>query len=654
MAKRFLTTAAVIALFGAAVQAQSFGSLHPALQLQAERLPAASTAATSSPRTAAYTYSVSPAPGRVKSLKSFTVTIDGATSVTKGNVSYGNAPRVLDADDNITYCFSMEFSGNTMTVATTKEITAEGKYKLVLPAGFYNIDGTAATEQQEFEYRIGGSDTGIITEQPAGTKVTCYITFLSWFDAGGYLQGMNLEGKPTHYVIGDDGCLYLYNPIIIQPFKGVQTNSYIKGVKDGDEYVFNFPQPISTRIENGVETVQYVNYMKQTDKTYSPASDNKCRFRIDEAGNVVPSPALNDTVEGSGIDNLIGYADADGNWLHYGNYGMTYTKFTPTPHQLPEGVEAQDWTMECYNEGGTKLSADVKVAFRDNEVWAKGLSQKYCPEDWAYGTIADGKVTFDPYLGVSDQVGQYVFLKNNDPTNQHLTLFPLEFAYDPDTKKMTDTMAMTVNPNNRYYYMLEYYIYPVLSDATVELTSRVPKKPETITNFQIMDRNTGRATMQFKYSTENVDGQPLKRSNLYYQMLEPADNDDGFVPYTFTPELFPGLPEAMTFIPYDFQFSNMASTYEGLVNVYFYIPGHDNAGVRMVYKDETGTYYSEPTSWKPFSGVEGIGLDSEPVSTRWYTPQGVRVDASSAPGLYIRVDVFADGTRKVTKTIVTE
>ncbi len=354
-------------------------------------LPSQPTARTSFPVQAKapkvnadYTYSVSPAPGRVQSLQSFVVTVEGATEVTLGTVGYANAPRIIQPSGSAFYLTNLSCSGNTMTLTANKEFTDEGEYSLLLPTGFYNIDGEAPAEEKSFAYTIGGEDNGIITEQPAGTRVNCYTTFISWFVLNNSLYGTNLEGKPTHYVIGDDGCLYLYNPIILQPFGGVQTGSYIKGEKDGDEYLFKFPQPIaSVTGDDGEEQLLYVNYMNiayddEGSSYYKVADTNEYRFKILDNGAVEAYPTLNGSGESGNtlIDNVIGYTDADGEWQGFANNGMIYTAFTPNPHDIPENATIQDWTMTYYNESGQQLASDVNVVISGNDVWVKGFIQQ--------------------------------------------------------------------------------------------------------------------------------------------------------------------------------------------------------------------------------------------------------------------------------------
>jgi hypothetical protein len=551
------------------------------------------------------------------------------------------------------YCFSMTAEGNTMTLAVSSEITDPGNYTFCIPAGFYNIDGEAATDSYSFDYQIvETSDSGIITEQPAGTRVDCQTEFLSWYVSYGMLGGMPLDGKPTHYVIGDDDCLYLYNPILTKPFGATQTNSYIKGVKDGDNYVFNFPQPIATTITDGEEEILYVNFMHNVESgedssTYVVVdTDNSYSFKILENGDCVP---VNDGDE----TYIVGYTNADGEWEGFGNVDMKYLKFNYTSNTILENATVQDWIME-YSKGDSsqRLQSNVQVVFKDQEIWVQGFSQNYCPNEWAHGTIDDNNIIhFDPYLGLAESVGQYAYVYNGVVNSTSSIIYPCEMTYDPENKTITNEKDLLINPNQVFYYTLENYVNPVLRDNSIELTSKVPVAPLKINNFFILDSETGRASVSINLSSENIDGQPLNASNLYFQILLPGFKN--FEVYTFDPELYSEITEPLTDIPYNMTLG-LVSGFGVQRNTYIYMPDYDNVGARMVYKDETGVYYSDPIFYYPvdFDAVESLAEGDEPVATQWYNLQGIRIEEPQQTGLYICNDVFADGTIRSKKIFV--
>jgi hypothetical protein len=179
----------------------------------------------------------------------------------------------------------------------------------------------------------------------------------------------------------------------------------------------------------------------------------------------------------------------------------------------------------------------------------------------------------------------------------------------------------------------------------------VPVAPLKINNFFILDSETGRASVSINLSSENIDGQPLNASNLYFQILLPGFKN--FEVYTFDPELYSEITEPLTDIPYNMTLG-LVSGYGVQRNTYIYMPDYDNVGARMVYKDETGVYYSDPIFYYPvdFDAVESLAEGDEPVATQWYNLQGIRIEEPQQTGLYICNDVFADGTIRSKKIFV--
>lgn len=198
---------------------------------------------------------------------------------------------------------------------------------------------------------------------------------------------------------------------------------------------------------------------------------------------------------------------------------------------------------------------------------------------------------------------------------------------------------------------MENFVSPVLKDATIELTTKEPKAPQKINNLFILNSETGYASISVNLSSENVDGQPMNPANLYYQILLPGFKS--FDVYTFEPENYDEITEPLTDIPYGMMSGLVFGT--GVQrNMYVYIPDYDNIGARMVYKDETGDYYSEPVFYYPvdFGAVSQTELDKEPVAVQWFTIEGIQVQEPSDNGLYIRRDVFANGSISSSKILI--
>ena len=117
-----------------------------------------------------------------------------------------------------------------------------------------------------------------------------------------------------------------------------------------------------------------------------------------------------------------------------------------TPVALPEGVEAQEYTLAIthrvyqadnqYTESSKEVTA--YVAFDGNDVYVSGLSY-YFPAAYVKGTYSDvdERVTFESgqYLG-SDQYGNE-YLTSYVIEDGKGVITPFVFLYDPNTKSLT-------------------------------------------------------------------------------------------------------------------------------------------------------------------------------------------------------------------------
>jgi hypothetical protein len=104
------------------------------------------------------TITVTPVPGEVKSLQTFTVTLPGTTAslpATK-QISSGKAAAItlLDAEGETYAILSGTAEGNVLTLTTGSEVIYPGKYTLSLPVKSYTLDGALNTIASSFEYTV--------------------------------------------------------------------------------------------------------------------------------------------------------------------------------------------------------------------------------------------------------------------------------------------------------------------------------------------------------------------------------------------------------------------------------------------------------------------------------------------------------------------
>ena len=101
---------------------------------------------------------IDPAAGEVTSLKEFTLTFEGATTVDAFFGEGIDKPYVESGDLVFDGDLGYGFEGNDVTITLFEEVTAAGEYTLVIPAGIIEVDGVA-NEEMKFEYTIVKGET---------------------------------------------------------------------------------------------------------------------------------------------------------------------------------------------------------------------------------------------------------------------------------------------------------------------------------------------------------------------------------------------------------------------------------------------------------------------------------------------------------------
>lgn len=460
-----------------------------------------------SPRRALSTITANPAPGLVKSIGEICVTFVGVDVLEL--TDNGQMPRLLKENDDILECSTVKAKDNTLLITFSPEVTEEGTYILNIPRKSIRVDNTTLKSDVSFTYTIGSNgETGILYEAPSGTIVNCQSDFLSYFVADGGLSGMPLCGKPLHYVLGDDGNLYLYNILTVQPYGGCQTSSYIKGTPSGDnKWKFSFPQPIYETAENGKPVVWDLNYLQNYVDESTNAStyriyeeNNSVEFTIDENGNVV-------WVNSNEDDGFaIGATRSNGSWTGFANViRSTYLKFTEIAPEI-DPKEYEIWKLTT-GPNDNRISRNVDVYIENNDMWIRGLSKNYLPKAWAHATINGKKATFDPYIGECDAIGQYLFLYGY--IDSHKT--DLVFKYYAEEKGMTYNGEYIINPNEQFYYAVESYEYPTLEYVATagidNITEDNVVKTEwfTLDGIQVSEPSEGFYICRRTYASNRVE-----------------------------------------------------------------------------------------------------------------------------------------------------
>jgi hypothetical protein len=343
-----------------------------------------------------------------------------------------------------------------------------------------------------------------------------------------------------------------------------------------------------------------------------------------------------------GDDGSISVADECADWyvVAYGfsddddyagiySYGYNY-EFQPYGDNISFVSLPDDVTIAKYT---LKSTADddrtVNVAFgNNNDIYFQGMVEYYA-NDWTKGTINGNIVTVeagqyynsdDYYLGMLG-IGHLTAEGDGWYTdNKYDYIDKAEFTISDDKSEILyvdeDIYFLDLDPTCDYVYGGDgdycFYAKPVAKPA-------VPATPSiSFGNYNGYDY------LLCDIPTTDVDGTELDTDYLTYSLLF----DDVLV--TFSPDVYYGLDEDMTEIPYSFEDDEydfqVYSTYH---YVFIYDTSWENAGVFSTYTVDGVVNHSE-TAYLYETGIENVNADAN-VAPKFYNLQGIELPANNLP-----------------------
>lgn len=356
-------------------------------------------------------------------------------------------------------------------------------------------------------------------------------------------------------------------------------------------------------------------------------------------------------------------------WGYYTNVSIYKgAPVMPEPVVAPENLEVSEYRMKCQSvnpmqqEGEdyedyymaraaeddntvedtyeyAPYEIDVFVGFDGNDVYIKGFSANL-PDAWVKGTLADGKVTIpsSQYYGkhVEDFYGLYteerdLYFKgyNTKTVEEADVVFTLDattqtLTLDKDTWLIESTLKNSISANS------------ILSDMTLQPIEEKAVKPANpdVLSYMAYNETKGYGYAIFNMPMVDVDGNNLLLSKLYFKVYL----DDEQHPLTFTTDVYTGLTQDLTEVPFTFSDPN----YDFLAydpGFYFYEPlTCKKIGVQSIYYGGGQTNVSE-IGWLDISDESGISdlttKQGQPGAV--YSLSGMKQNAGNLKqGLYIR------------------
>ncbi|MDE7419422.1 MAG: hypothetical protein K2N35_04365 [Muribaculaceae bacterium] len=511
----------------------------------------------------------------------------------------------------------------------------------VQPLGNLHV-GSAPSKMKKAPAKVG-SPEDIITSAE-GTRQDLTLTGSGYIVFWGYLIQYENESTAGHIIYGDNDEVYIYNII-----PNAATDTYVKGVKNGDKIEVSLPQTVTwfdgdpygynlCLLEKDEEesSEEEGNWYIQSDAT-------SVSFTVAEDGTIV--------AEGLSEDLILGFAYTDDeSWSGYGVYELSMAPFYEKVVEVPTDIEVSKnfWSYYCEDLG---YGWPVSWAQGYDEFYFQGLSYEM-PEAWIKGSVeyddseAIISIPTNQYVGV--YYGYYIYTKavrlfyDEDSGDEDFEIMPDDYKY----QLVWDYEENTITPKDPEIV----FVYNIGNDELAGLSllydfslihqdsyAGTPQNPFDLVFVDFMD-DYGQYDLYFNVPAFSTEGDVLLTENLSYIIY--IDEDE----WTFDANEY-WLTEDMVEIPWSFN-SSYIIVNEGIARqIAFFVEGISTIGVQSVYN-----YHGEETRSEivtldldDTTAAGHINADKKVASVKYYDVTGREV-ANPAGGLVIKRVVYDDGT----------
>lgn len=484
------------------------------------------------------------------------------------------------------------------------------------------------------------SASTVITEQPAGTLIdNLYRKSMSYYNYGGYAYYTMEDGAIGKMVIGDDGNMYLYNPML-----NINTQTWLKmePLKD-DTLVVRLPQVIYAGTYMGYTYCNYAARMIFNSDAY--------QWEVDKQNSDIKMVWRNDSL--IQIDDcMLGQTDEMLLWNGFGEVNTLGYIIKDKMVEAPADIQAQDYMMTYGVDENNRQSKIVNVGIDGNDVYIKNLNLTL-PESWIKGTIDGNKVVFPSkqYMGADTKNGNYAFFfggadcemydeEFGDYYTQTVLCDKLTFDYDPANKTLRTDSLLIINGGSENLSYINVYEAPKL-----EAFNEVPGVPQNpiIVDYVPFNDEKGYSVIYFTLPLFDISGNALNKEKLYYHVM--VDNE----PFTFYPDEYIMLSEEMTEIPYLFTDKYDFISAGSQRSVVFYFIGFDNIGIQSVYKGGGEVNKSEIVNYVPVEdGITSAGDNRQVEMVEYYNAAGCRI-SQPHHGIFVKKVTYNDGSQRIFK-----
>ena len=481
----------------------------------------------------------------------------------------------------------------------------------------------------------------IIKDTPKGKLIeNLYRSSKSWVKKGwtGVQQG-RYEGIVSKIVIGEDGCIYIYNPL-----SGLDSKSWLKLERQADgKYKAKLPQAIHTDDLGGDDDEEESSERTISLNRLISSDDGKNYEPVGTALNYVDFTVEGRTLKMSGMGQKkqIWGASFNNKWERNsgGDWALT---IEPLKEQLitpPATATKSQYTVTSKSDPSPRI---VEVMTDNNDIYVKGLFKaEKLANTWVKITKQGDKAVMstNQYLGItkktdfkkydSDKSEYHTFAAAFE--NEEKTAENLEFSIDATgkltaSKLLRTSLGRASNDNITGEDYIESYEGLTLTPY-VQKEVGAPATPEYfyLTSTPNYDNTSNEIKLAFYVKNADINGNILDPEKMYYNVYvngstEPFKFKKG-TNYNYMEQ------EELVNIPFNYKDKNNYDfkVVDNLRILHFYDSSITRLKVVMVYEADGKKYSSEPlvASLTP-TGIESANFNKT-TTEKYYTVDGRQI-----------------------------
>ena len=497
-----------------------------------------------------------------------------------------------------------------------------------------------------------------MTETPQGKLIdNLYRSTKSWVKKGWTgIKAGRYEGLVSKIVIGNDGSIYIYNPL-----SGLNSKSWLKLEKQADgKYRAKLPTTIYTDDngddddeESSSERILKLNRMVATgDNDYQPVGGTLNYVDFTWDGKEL-------RMSGMGQRKQIWGIAYNNKWesQYGGDWAMT---IEPLNEQLitPSATATKSqYTVTSKEETSPRI---VDAMTDGNDIYLKGLfKSSKLANVWIKLTKQGNKAVMqtNQYLGKTLKTDFKTYDSDKSEYHTYAAAFEnattvaneLEFSIDGSGKLTANKILRTsLGKSSEENITEEEYVKSYENLVLTPYSQQAVANPKTPTLHYCSaslsyDYSITTTTLAFYVDNVDVNGNYLNPEKMYYNVYVNGST----TPYTFKKSQFVYMDEnEMTNIPFNYK-DRLNSDFKIVENerfVHFYDNGIRTLKVVMVYEDGGKKYSSEPLSTTVATGIESTTFNKT-TTEKYYTVDGRQL---KQPQKGLNIIKSSDGTtRKV-------